>query len=106
MERIMHIIARPKLSEAAQRHPDAGGWLNQWWKVAGTERWDSLHTVRAVYPRTDQVAYCLVFNVRGNKYRLICRVSYANQWQRGTLLVKAFMTHAEYDKDEWKEGCK
>jgi mRNA interferase HigB len=101
----MHIIARPALDEAMKRHPDAAGWLKHWWKVAGTERWEHLHAVRVVYPAIDQVDCCLVFNVRGNKYRLICRVTYANQWQRGTLLVKHFLTHAEYDKDDWKEDC-
>ncbi len=102
----MHIIARPAINQAIRRHPDAANWLNAWWKVAGGQRWRSLLEVRALYPATDQVDCCLVFNVRGNKYRLICRVTYANQWQRGTLLVKHFLTHAEYDRDAWKEDCK
>jgi mRNA interferase HigB len=102
----MHIIARPAISQAINRHQDVGHWLNQWWKVASVQRWESLSHVRGTYPATDQVDCCLVFNVRGNKYRLICRVTYANQWQRGTLLVKHFLTHAEYDRDDWKEDCK
>jgi len=40
-----------------------------------------------------------VFNIRGNNYRLICGVAYANRWVKGTLFVKLFLTHAEYDKD-------
>ena len=102
----MHIIARPALEKAIGKHTDASAWLRNWWRVVNTERWGSLADVRAAYPATDQVECCLVFNVRGNKYRLICRVTYANEWQRGTLLVKRFLTHAEYDKDVWKEDCK
>jgi mRNA interferase HigB len=65
-----------------------------------------LLAVRSVYPAADQVECCLVFDVKGNKHRLIWRVTYANQWQRGTLLVKHFLTHADYDKNDWKEDCK
>jgi len=101
----MHILARPAINRAAKTYPDAAGWLNRWWQVAGSQRWRSLEEVRAVYAMADQVDCCLVFNVRGNKYRLICRVSYANQWQRGTLLVKHLMTHAEYDKGHWRKDC-
>jgi len=101
----MHIIARPAIANAIMKHPDAANWLNHWWRVAGTERWQSLVAVRVAYPSTDQVDCCLVFNVRGNTYRLICRVTYANPWQRGTLLVKHFLTHAEYDKERWKGDC-
>jgi mRNA interferase HigB len=102
----MHTIARPTLNAAMKRHPSAAAWLKHWWKVAGTERWQNLQAVRGAYPATDQVDCCLVFDVRGNRYRLICQVTYANQWQRGTLLVKHFLTHAEYDKDAWQEDCK
>ena len=101
----MHIIARPAITRAMSRYPDAANWLNQWWRIAGTERWRSLSAVRVAYPATDQVDCCLVFDVRGNKYSLICRVTYANQLQRGTLLVKHFLTHAEYDREWWRGDC-
>lgn len=52
-----------------------------------------------------QVGSCLVFNVCGNNYRLICGVTYANAWARGTLYVKHFLTHADYDKGKWKADC-
>jgi mRNA-degrading endonuclease HigB of HigAB toxin-antitoxin module len=44
-------------------------------------------------------------NACGNDYRLICRVTYANRWTDGTLLVKHFLTHAEYDKNKWCKDC-
>ena len=102
----MHIIARPAIDRAIRRHPNAAPWLRRWWKVASLQQWQNLQAVRTAYPATDQVHCCIVFNVKGNKYRLICRVTYANPWQRGTLLVKHFLSHAEYDKEDWKEDCK
>jgi mRNA-degrading endonuclease HigB of HigAB toxin-antitoxin module len=62
--------------------------------------------VRRAYPAADQVDCCLVFDARGNRYRLICRVTYANQWQRGTLLVKHFLSHAEYEGNRWRKDCR
>ena len=102
----MHVIARPAINHAMRRHPDSAHWLNRWWHVAARARWENLAAIRATYPATDQVGCCLIFDVRGNRYRLICRVTYSNPWQRGTLLVKHFLTHAEYDRGQWREGCK
>lgn len=101
----MHVISRAAIDEAIRRQRDADKWLNNWWRIAKAERWSSIHDVQAVYPRTDQVSCCLVFNVRGNKYRLVVRVAYANEWSGGTLWIKHFLTHAEYDKNEWKGDC-
>jgi mRNA interferase HigB len=101
----MHVIARPLLDHAARTHADAAGWLRAWWGVACRARWETLLDVHKAYPTADQVDCCLVFDARGNRYRLICRVTYANDWQRGTLLVKHFLTHAEYDRDLWRKDC-
>jgi mRNA interferase HigB len=102
----MHIIARRAIIDAGQRHPYAASWLTRWWADAARARWENLGDVRQNYPSADEVNSCLIFNVRGNRYRLICRVTYSNEWQRGTLLVKHFLTHAEYDKNQWKKDCR
>ena|SRR5438128_1839130 len=101
----MHVIARPLIRTFCTRYADAREWLEEWWRVASGGRWLSLHDVRVAYATVDQVGKCLVFNVRGNKYRLIVRVSYRNQYSRGTLLVREFLTHAEYNQDRWKRDC-
>jgi mRNA interferase HigB len=101
----MHIIARPAIIAAKQRHPNAAAWLDSWWREAEDAIWARLDEVRQRYPGTDEVGQCLVFNACGNDYRLICRVSYANNWTNGTLLVKHFLTHAEHDKKKWSADC-
>lgn len=104
--RLMHVIARPIIRMFCGQHPDARDWLEAWWKTATKARWTSLHDVRTTYASADQAGKCLVFDARGNRYRLIVRVSYRNQYSRGTLLVKEFLTHAEYDEGRWKRGCR
>jgi mRNA interferase HigB len=101
----MNVISRPAIREAQRRYPDAADWLDGWWQVAKLARWRNLHDVRLTYPATDQVGNCLVFDVCGNRYRLIVGVRYASQEHGGTLFVKRFLTHAQYAKAQWKEDC-
>jgi mRNA interferase HigB len=101
----MHIIARKAINDAIARHADARHWLENWWITASRARWRTLQEVRNDYAAADQFECCLIFDARGNKYRLIVRVTYANEWQRGTLLIKHLLTHSEYDKDLWKKDC-
>lgn len=101
----MHIIARPAIEAAKGRFPNASSWLDGWWMNASKATWTRLADVRDVYRDTDEVGQCLVFNVCGNDYRLICRVTYANPWTQGTLLVKHCLTHADYDKNLWCKDC-
>ncbi len=101
----MHIIARPSIDAAKQRYPTARSWLDTWWRVASKSRWTSLTDVRCAYRDADEVGHCLVFDVCGNDFRLICRMTYANRWTDGTLLVKHFLTHDEYDKNKWCKDC-
>ena len=100
----MHIIARPAIEQAKQDHPACGNWLDNWWRTAGRAVWLSLHDVRGDYPSADQVGGCLVFDAPGAR-RLICNVHYANDDRQGTLYVRSFLTHAEYDRDAWKNDC-
>ena len=70
-----------RLSEFCQDHPDAETPLRQWYKVALHASWNSLVDVRAQFPHADPVtvesrAVVTVFNIGGNKYRLIARIEY------------------------------
>jgi mRNA interferase HigB len=106
LELLVHVISRPKIIEAAQRHPDAADWLHAWWTVASKAEWSQLADVRQQYPSADQVDCCLIFDARGNNYRVICRVSWRNKWSAGTLLIKHFLTHAQYDRNHWRSDCR
>lgn len=101
----MNVISRHAIRRAQQRYPDAAEWLEAWRQTALHAEWENLHHVRATYSAADQVGGCLVFNVCGNKYRLIVGVRYASGDRGGTLFVKHFLTHAEYDKNRWMGDC-
>ena len=98
----MHIISRKKLKEFALKYPDAEAPLEAWYRTAKRASWQSLAEVRSNYPHADPVGTCTVFNIGGNKYRLISKIYYDDQ----VILVKHILTHSEYDKGAWKNDCK
>lgn len=55
--------------------------------------------MRCDYNSADLVGRYVVFNIGGNKYRLITAVHF----NRGKVYVRAVLTHAEYDSGKWKE---
>ena len=97
----MHVIGRKALREFAFAHADSEAALNAWFKVAERAEWKSLVEVRAVYPHADPVGECMVFNIHGNRYRLICGIDYEEQM----IYIKHVLTHQDYDRGRWKSGC-
>jgi len=91
------------LLEAEAAHAGTGLSLDAWFRTAKSAAWQSLADVRKTYSSADGVAVgdkvYTVFNICGNKYRLITEIYYKNQ----TLLIREFLTHAEYAKGDWKK---
>lgn len=96
---IVGVIARSVLIKKAEGHADAKNALNLWLKVAKTSAWQSLKDIRRTFPATDMVGPLAIFNVRGNNYRLIVRMVF----ERQRIYIKEFLTHAEYDKEDWRK---
>jgi mRNA interferase HigB len=94
----MHVISRKKLREFWEQHADSYDSLDSWYKVASKAEWSNLVQIQAVYPTAEAVSNFTVFNIKGNKYRLIVDIIYTE----ATIFIKYILTHAEYDKDKWK----
>lgn len=103
---LMNVISRRAVRKAQSRHPQCRKWLEDWWQTGCKAHWTSLHDVRQAYAAVDQVGGCLVFNAPGAR-RLIVGVYYARPKAlgTGTLYFKNFLTHAEYDRGDWKKDC-
>src|SRR5713226_3321193 len=100
----MRIITRKRLREFAQRHPDAAEPLQKWHNLVREAEWESLQDVRRVYPHADAVTVAsgntvTVFNIGGNKYRLIAAIHFNTQ----RVYVLRLLRHAEYSKGLWKD---
>jgi len=96
----MHVIAKPPLVAFWTHHPDAENALNTWYRTMQKNIFTDFNHLRATFPSADQVGEFTVFNVGGNKYRVITKVYYA----QGVVLIRNVLTHAEYDRNNWKRG--
>lgn len=94
----MHVITPKHLRDFWTSHPDAETPLRAWLREAEHSDWEKFADVRAAYPHADQVGHLTVFNIGGNKYRLIAAIHY----NRGKIYVRHVFTHEEYDKEDWK----
>ncbi|HMD31746.1 MAG TPA: type II toxin-antitoxin system HigB family toxin [Candidatus Acidoferrales bacterium] len=95
----MRIIKRGALVAFWQRHPDAQASLESWYGVIRRAAWKSPAEMKQVYGNADLVGRRTVFNIAGNKYRLIARVNYQTQ----RVFVLYLLTHSEYDKGAWRQ---
>jgi mRNA interferase HigB len=97
----MHIISKKLLREFWQENPDSEIPLSNWYKLVQKSNWQNPAQLRKDFPQADLVGRCTIFNVGGNKYRLIVKIEYLKQ----KVFTKFVLTHREYDKNKWKAEC-
>jgi len=94
----LRIISRRRLREYWTNHADAEGPLKTWFSIASKATWRNIIEVQKTYASAKAVGNYTVFNIKGNTYRLIAKIEYRLQ----IIFIKCVLTHAEYDKDNWK----
>jgi len=95
----MHIISRKALRQFWQQHPDSESALSRWFKIVQRTDFDSFNDLRLTFPSADKVNDLYVFNIGGNKYRLITAIHYNAK----KVFIRHILTHQEYDKGAWKK---
>lgn len=91
----MVIITQKPLKQFMAAHPDAEANLKQWIATVLRADWGTPNELKAVYPSASLVANGrVIFNVSGNKYRLVVVVIYPAR----TLFVRFIGSHSEYDQ--------
>jgi mRNA interferase HigB len=94
----MHIISRKILRQFWQKYPDSETALIRWFKLINLAKFQNLEELRAGLPSADLVDNLIIFNIGGNKYRLIASIHFNRQ----KIYVRHILTHSEYDKNQWK----
>ncbi len=84
--------------EFARIHPDARAPLNAWFSIVRKTDYTSFADLRMTFPSADQVDRFTVFNIGGNKFRLIAAIHY----NRKKIYIRYVLTHAEYDRSDWR----
>ena len=96
----MRIIAKKRLREFWERHPATKGPLLAWYREVEHEDWATPAEVKAKYGSASIVdSERVVFNIKGNDYRLVVRINYAYR----IVYVRFVGTHADYDSVDVKE---
>ncbi len=94
----MHVISRKVLIEFSQRYPDSRTALEAWFHILETNQFGGFDALRKIFPSADKVGELYVFNIGGNKYRLITAIHFNRQ----KVYIRHVLTHTEYDKGKWK----
>ena len=95
----MRVIRYKKIREFCHKHADATSAFNHWYRIVKHQTFQSFADVRNLFPSADQVGNFVVFNVGGNKYRLIAFIRYPLK----RVFIRHILTHEEYNRDKWKE---
>lgn len=89
------IIAKRTLREFWEKHADSEQYLKTWYETAKNSNWNSPIDVKETYINASILKSSrVVFNIKGNSYRLIVKFNYERQWA----FIKFIGTHAAYDK--------
>lgn len=95
----MHIISRKTLKQFWEQYPDSQSSLSRWYKIVDKMEFSGFGELRQTFPSADKVGDLIVFNIGGNKYRLIASIHF----NRNKVYIRHVLTHAEYDKGAWKK---
>jgi mRNA interferase HigB len=94
----MHVISRKALRSFWEQHPDSESALSRWFKVMSQCEFSDFNALHATFPSADKVGALAVFNIGGNKYRLVASIHF----NRGKVYIRHVLTHREYDRGGWK----
>jgi len=91
----MRVFAKKILRDFRYKHADTEEQLKTWYKEASIAKWASPSKIKAEYPKASILKDGkVIFNICGNKYRLVVRINY----RRGWVFILFICTHIEYDK--------
>lgn len=94
----MRVISNKQLVVFATRHPNSDASLQAWRRLIETNEIPHFAAMRQIFGSVDIVGDKHVFDIKGNRYRIIAGIGYPVQ----ICYIKHVLTHAEYDKGDWK----
>ncbi|WP_213948082.1 type II toxin-antitoxin system HigB family toxin [Luteibacter sp. dw_328] len=94
----MRVISNRRLVDFGQLHPDAAEPLRSWRKLVESRSYQGFSDLKQTFGSADIVGDKHVFDIRGNRYRLVCRIDYQAQH----CYIRAILTHVQYDRGHWK----
>jgi mRNA interferase HigB len=97
----MRVLSLSPLREFWEREHLSEEVLRDFHKKLSKIQPRNLSELKQTFPSVDMVGKCYVFNVGGNKYRVVTRIHFNRQM----LFIRFVLTHREYDREKWKSEC-
>ena len=94
----MHIITQQRIWEAIKAYPELTSALEGWYRVTKKNQFKNHADLKRTFNSVDKVNDLYVFDIGGNKLRLVASVHF----QRQRVYIRNILTHKEYDKGLWK----
>lgn len=92
--KVKRIIAKRTIKEFWEKYPDSKDYLETWYETVKGANWQSPGEIKDFYATVSVLKNSrVVFNIKGNKYRLVAKINYKKQW----LFIRFIGTHIEYD---------
>ena len=90
----MRVISNKALTDFARLHPAAATSLQAWRKVVETQKAPNFAALKALFNAVDKVGDYFVFDIGGNKVRLVAQIHFNRQ----VVYIRHVFTHPEYDR--------
>ena len=89
------IVAKRTVREYWEKHPETKEYLQTWYETVRSAQWVTPNDIKQFYATVSILKNSrVVFNIKGNDYRLVAKINYTKQW----LFIRFIGTHKEYDK--------
>ena len=95
----MHVITRKRINEFTKKYPDSQSSLDTWYQIVKKTNYNSFSELKQHFSNADYVDGFVVFNISGNKYRLIVAIHF----NRKKVYIRDILTHNDYDKNQWRK---
>jgi mRNA interferase HigB len=97
----MNVVNYEVLQKFARKHARSRSSLDTWYEATLETIWRNFDDVKKTFRTADIYGDCTIFDIAGNKYRLIATINYDLE----QVYIETILTHAEYDRDKWKKNC-
>lgn len=94
----MHVISQNRIREAKSKYHESATALEGWYRTIKKNNFKNYAELKTVFNSVDKVGDRFVFNLGGNKLRLIAYIHF----NRDKIYIESILTHKEYDKEKWK----
>ena len=95
----MRIISKKRIHEAKIQYPECASSIDGWYRIVSKNSFRNFADLKKTFNSVDKVGMLHIFNIGGNKIRLIVSIHFNRQ----RLYIRHILNHYEYDKGLWKK---